>query len=529
MIDNKNFYPTPDKLISKMWSKIKNKSRGTRILEPSAGKGNIVKYIIDKEYTTWYKDFYSISCIEIDTELQKTLRGSNYRVIDSNFLSYSGADRFDIIIANPPFDEGDAHLMKAIDIMYSGEIVFLLNAETIKNPYSNQRKLLVQRLEELNAEIEYIQNAFIDAERKTGVEVALVYIEIKRNIEDDLFKDCNDKATDVNVHIEQDSDIVSGSNIESRVELYNDTLRIGLTTIWEYYKNYNKINKYITLNAINENKESYRDKDSLNTIVNEARNNFVQTLRKDYWKSLLTLEEVYSRMTQKKIEDFNFKIEEYSYMDFTASNIRAFLLNIIGNYENTMIEAVAEIFELFTEKHSYNEECQKNIHYFTGWCTNKAFYVNKKVVLPMWGSFGHPFMGWSGWQLCCSVERKLDDIDKVMNYFDASNEYVSIGTAIKEAFEKDQTRGILSTYFEISVFKKRTIHLIFRDDNIRRRFNVIACKYKKWLSQDYGKKKYSTMSKEEQEVVNEFEGKSSYEKNLDQIGFATKNSSLQLM
>jgi len=41
---NKDFYPTPEHLISKMFSKV-NKNTIKNILEPSAGKGNIVDYL----------------------------------------------------------------------------------------------------------------------------------------------------------------------------------------------------------------------------------------------------------------------------------------------------------------------------------------------------------------------------------------------------------------------------------------------------------------------------------------------------
>ena len=41
---NKDFYPTPENLISKMFSKV-NKKSIKNILEPSAGKGNIVDYL----------------------------------------------------------------------------------------------------------------------------------------------------------------------------------------------------------------------------------------------------------------------------------------------------------------------------------------------------------------------------------------------------------------------------------------------------------------------------------------------------
>ncbi len=177
MTDNKNFFPTPRNLLKKMFTKLQNRDYQT-ILEPSAGKGDIVEYFKENHYHR-QPDF---SCIELDNELRANLVGKGYNVIDSDFLTYSGQDSFDVIVGNPPFDNGELHLLKAINIIYSGQIVFLLNAETLKNPYTNTRKELVRKLEKLNADVEYIQNAFQSAERKTDVEVALVYINIERDL-----------------------------------------------------------------------------------------------------------------------------------------------------------------------------------------------------------------------------------------------------------------------------------------------------------------------------------------------------------
>ena len=44
---NKDFYPTPESLIMRMFMKIE-KEQTMNILEPSAGKGNIVDYFQDK-------------------------------------------------------------------------------------------------------------------------------------------------------------------------------------------------------------------------------------------------------------------------------------------------------------------------------------------------------------------------------------------------------------------------------------------------------------------------------------------------
>jgi methylase of polypeptide subunit release factors len=523
MIENKTFYPTPDKLIRKMWGKVLHKGTLSCILEPSAGQGHIAEFINERE-KNGYSHQAEISCIEIDPIFQAVLREKKFKVIDSNFLSYSGTDRFDLIIANPPFDDGCEHLLKAIDIMYSGQIVFLLNAETIKNPFSNQRKVLVQKLEELNADIEYISNSFKEAERKTEVEVALIYINIERNVEDDLFADCKDKASKVSAKIDEEGSLTSSNSIEARVQIYNDTLQVGMKTIVDYYKNYNKIGQFIALNCSVDEKHHYLRNDTLNARVNDAINNYVINLRKSSWKSLLDLEEVRSRMTQKKIDQFNYQVEEQSFMDFTESNIRSFIIHLIGNYENVLTEAVAEVFDKMTLKYSWNSETDKNIHYFNGWKTNKSFYCNSKVIIPF-STYSHPLIGWDGkWRVNSWELRELDDIDKVMNYFDSNNEYVSIIKALERDLSSDKTTRIESTYFIISVFKKGTVHLTFKDENIRRRFNVVACKYKKWLPQDYGKKKYADMPEEEKNIVDSFEGSFSYTKNMNQIEFVSKNT-----
>ena len=62
---------------------------------------------------------------------------------------------------NPPFSEGDKHLLKALELMKNGgQVVCLLNAETLKNPYSNSRKELIQKLKELDAKIKYLEANF---------------------------------------------------------------------------------------------------------------------------------------------------------------------------------------------------------------------------------------------------------------------------------------------------------------------------------------------------------------------------------
>ena len=199
-IFNKNFYPTPEKLVKKMAEKAKKEFKmyyrgGYKILEPSAGTGNIIE-IFKEEFPN-----SNIDCFELDDNIRAILkenikiwnernknRHSNVRygdinIIGDDFMTNEYIGSYNLIIMNPPFDNGDKHLLKAIKMQerFGGDIVCLLNAETIKNPYSNARQELIKLIEKYDGEIEYIQNAFSDAERKTDVEVALITIRVKGN------------------------------------------------------------------------------------------------------------------------------------------------------------------------------------------------------------------------------------------------------------------------------------------------------------------------------------------------------------
>ena len=61
------------------------------ILEPSAGKGDIVEVITEqlkssRGYHSRHESF-DIDCIEIDNELQMILKGKGYRVIHNDFFN----------------------------------------------------------------------------------------------------------------------------------------------------------------------------------------------------------------------------------------------------------------------------------------------------------------------------------------------------------------------------------------------------------------------------------------------------------
>ena len=321
---NDDYYPTPLRLINKMIGKINGSPR--MILEPSAGSGSIIEALKERRKVD------KIYAIESDPELRAMLMGKKIDLLDSDFLDYAGTDKFSLIIGNPPFATGDIHLLKAIDILYRGQIIFLLNADTLRNPYTVTRKTLVSKLSSLGAEIEYLPGEFRNAERPTGVEVALINIIIDRKVEDDLFADCSDsihgKAPEVSGECR---DVATRRGIEDLVAEYNEVVRLGTETIIAYYRNYRKIGGFIHLSC-RDKEERYERGDDLTGKLQDKLNDLLDNVRTTYWRKALNLKEIKSRLTAKRQAEFEEQLNQNSRMDFTERNLRQFVLNFVGDY-----------------------------------------------------------------------------------------------------------------------------------------------------------------------------------------------------
>ena len=181
---NDSFYPTPKGLAEKMLTDI-DWTFTREVLEPSAGKGDLAEVIQEiqkRHFNRWSSVDVHIDTIEQDPNLISILKGKEFPVIANDFLNFHTYKKYDAIIMNPPFANGDLHLLKAISLMerWGGYVVCLLNAETIRNPYCNSRKALAVKLKQLDADITFHEKAFADAERKTDIDVAMVKVKIPR-------------------------------------------------------------------------------------------------------------------------------------------------------------------------------------------------------------------------------------------------------------------------------------------------------------------------------------------------------------
>ena len=107
------------------------------------------------------------------------LKKDGFRVVHDDFLTFRPCKQYAAIAMNPPFSAGPAHLLKALDIMKDGgKIACILNAETIRNPYTNERKELLQKLDALTQKSPTNKTLSRMRPRRSGVEIALVVVNI---------------------------------------------------------------------------------------------------------------------------------------------------------------------------------------------------------------------------------------------------------------------------------------------------------------------------------------------------------------
>ena len=529
--DNANFYPTPEDLAAKMLSLV-DMSRVKDLLEPSAGKGDLVKVIRKSFYKFSNERDYgtSIDCIEKDERLASILKGDGERVVYDDFLGFETFKRYDLIIMNPPFDNGALHLLKAIDLMVNGgQIVCLLNAETLRNPYTNNRTFLARRLEELQAKVTYVEGAFLNAERKTGVDVAIVYIDIPNKVCDSLIIDDLEEAKASGIDFSQSGQITFWDKIKRIVAQYQYEAQMGIRLISEYCN----VQPYI-LNTFEKDRFpkpllSLQVNDGEVTNCNQAVNAFLKGLRYKYWYALGNDEAMQAKFTSNLKKLYFDTIKDLQHKEFCVHNIELVNAELMKMMGKATEDTIFEMFEKLSFQHTYNDEYSSNIHYFDGWKTNKAHYINGKVIVPLLNCYDYIFkeIRMTEWK---TIET-LSDIEKVFDYLNTDKfGFASVRMVLESAQNMGQTRGIRFKYFDADFYKKGTVHIKFRYPELLKKLNIFGSQRKGWLPPTYGKKRYDDMNKEEQAVINSFDGgKSAYEVVVANTEFYLKTASTPLL
>lgn len=509
---NEEFYPTPKSLLNKIFDGVDWKQVDT-ILEPSAGKGDIIEFIQNSEEAHRYHHNFEIDCIEKDPNLQAVLKQKGFRLVHDDFFTFHTWKQYDLIVMNPPFSCGDKHLLNALKLQEDGgNVICILNAETLKNPYSVTRQALALRLEDLHANVSYMQNEFVSAERKTSVEIAVVKVSIPKKERDSrIFSELRESKQMSEQTVQEQTSLAENDYIKAAVKQFELETEAGIRLIREYQAMKPYMLRSLSGGNLAKNDSIlYLTMDKYNPCSPEVtENEFLKVVRLKYWTSIFNDSRFTGHMTSNLLSEYRTQIDKLADYDFSCFNIKTIQADIAIKLVKGVEECIVKLFDELSFQYSYSDELGRNIHYYNGWKTNKAWIINKKVILPWMNAWGR----FNGLYDPASYEiiEKLADIEKALDYLSGSsgNER-GIHETLHEAEKIGQTKKIPLKYFTVTFYKKGTCHIEFTNLELLKKLNIFGSQQKGWLPPAYGKKSYFDMDEEEKKVIDEFEGVESY-------------------
>jgi hypothetical protein len=471
---NEGFYPTPMTVIDRMIAPLKHVIHNSnylpfgQILEPSAGKGDILDHL-QNHYHVQSSQMYAI---EIEPELRMILTGKGYRVIDSDFLKFSDPLSVNLVIMNPPFSNGDEHLLKAWDILSTGHIVCLLNAETILNPHTARRKLLATLIES-NGRFEIAGSLFESAERSTDVNVAIVWLE-KKSERLGYFDEMTPGVESVILEKEFSPNELASSNVlQSLVDQYNAAAQclVEQAAIESRYRFYTS--------SVTSTSDDERN-------APKTLNDRLFDLKCAFWKY------VFDKTKLGKVTTSNFQREFHEFqqqqrnMAFTLANVMTVLEMFMDNSRDIITRCIVDVFDKATRFH------EKNVVYIEGWKTNKSWKIAPKIIMP-WGIDYDKWGYWSFIWSSRSAPEFYNDLDKALCFISGVQfeSITSVTDAIHARIDDINRNGVDydspfdSTHFIIRIYKKGTVHLIFKDADMLAQFNIRAAQGKNWVGAGY--------------------------------------------
>lgn len=365
--NNADFYPTPVEVINTMM--MGENFIGKTILEPSAGKGNIVD---------WLKANGAgrvIAC-EKDENLKKLLTGK-CDIIADDFLSVSSEQisHVDYIVMNPPFSEGAKHILHAFEIAPAGcTIIALCNSSSLNKGWEHDatKEKLIETVKLYGCE-EFLGDVFSCAERQTKVNVSMVklYKEGEGVNEFDAYMFSNEAdILDAN----ETEGLVPYNVVRDMVNRYISAVRLFDETMAAA----EKINSIACFNG-EENRflpVKFAVVDGSNAVVHVSHQQYKKALQKYYWRLIFGKLNMEKYATQKLREQINKFVEQQTNVPFTMHNIYQVLNMVMQTTKQRMDTALLEAFDIICSFSSENSTAGET------WKTNANYMVNKKFIVP---------------------------------------------------------------------------------------------------------------------------------------------------
>lgn len=453
---NPDFYPTPPEVAALMLDPLD--LRGRTVLEPSAGKGDLVRHCLARfaEEVVW---------CEKEPELQDMLtsiRGASPAHSYADFLQVQAADvsHIDLICMNPPFSADEAHILHAWAIAPPGcEIVALCNWNTCEGTYRRLQLQLASLVDAYGSK-ECLGECFADAERPTRVSVGLVR----------LTKPGTRQGAD-----EFDGFFLGPDEVEAQGE-----------GIIPYRRSRDIVNRYVEACRIyDEQVEAgvrlrmvldgfFGQELGLQVTVEGApvtRNRFRRELQKAAWKHVFA-EFLPARMaTSQLAKDINAFVEQQSKIPFTERNLWRMLQIVAGTQDQRVDRAVEEAIDSLTQ------HTKENRWGVEGWVTNSGYMLNRRFI--------RAYMAEPSWS--------NPHLVRVKTYGSQSDEIRDLikaicfltGRPFEEVAQSERGDNLYAPgewyawgFFRFRAYKKGTVHFEFLDEEVWAAVNARYAKIK---------------------------------------------------
>lgn len=480
---NADFYPTPVEVIERMM--VDEDVTGKVVLEPSAGKGDIVEWL-------WRNGAKDVIACEKDVQLLPYLM-EKCRVVGFDFLQLRAEEvsHVQMIVMNPPFSEGIKHIRHAWEIAPAGcTIVALCNHANFSSYYR-----ATESLDEIVTDNGYRESlgcVFKNAERHTDVEVELVK----------LFKH-GEGGTEFDGYFFEgyDADAMgSGEEGLTQYNLVRDLVQRYKTAV-ELFDQTMAAAQEINRVALWKNAEMEKEPDYYNLLpirfdatrtdsdnrrtgpVTHAE--YRKELQKFYWKIIFRKMNMEKYATQKLREDINRYVEANSARPFTMANVYRVLNIVVQTTGNRMQKAVEEAFDLICSLSAENSTAGEK------WKTNANYMVNRRFICDWITEIycGRMSIRWSSHN---DHATQIDDVTKALCYMTGRdwNEIGELRSYVNgHDNELEWGKWFEWGFFRCRGYKKGTMHFEFLDEAVWAKFNQTVAQARGWHIGSRGSKK----------------------------------------
>ena len=443
------FYPTPEDVINVMLDACP--VNGKIVLEPSAGKGNIVTKLLEYGAT-------EVLACEIDPKLRAILGTTGARVIGNDFLTIQAEtiSHIDCIYMNPPFSNAIEHISHAFTIAPEGcTVVALFNHDNLKGSYRSTSAF--KTLVDLHGYIVNLGDCFSSAERKTDVIVGMAVLRKPASSYEQEFEGF---FTEEDTEEQQYSGIMPYNLVRDIVNRYVNAVKL-------YDK---QLELAVQMNQLTGG--FFQQSASLSLSVDKvptSRATYKKELQKSAWDWIFKKMDMQKFMTSKLKADLNKFVETQTQIPFTMRNIYKMLEVVIGTHGSRMDSAIVDVADSLTR------HCHENRYNVEGWKSNSHYLINKLFIMPYVSEMTYG----GNVSIRYQADDRLLDFIKALNYITGSNEPI---TYLAEVYYPEGNKKAWGTwlpytkYFEVRVYKKGTAHIRFASEDVWGKCNQALAK-----------------------------------------------------